>query len=107
MTADRVLIIDDEMGVRKALSLILEMEGYDVECTESAHSGLRLIDEGKNYDFIICDIRMPEMDGIQFLKEVQNRDLGSILIMISAYGTIETSIEAIKCGASDYVSKPI
>ncbi|HEX3034678.1 MAG TPA: sigma-54 dependent transcriptional regulator [Thermodesulfobacteriota bacterium] len=102
-----VLIIDDEIGIRDSLSIILEMEGYEVECAESAYAGLRFIDEGKKYDFIICDIRMPEMDGIGFLGEVRNRDLGSILIMISAYGTVETSIEAIKRGAHDYISKPI
>jgi two-component system response regulator AtoC len=107
MAADRTLIIDDEIGVRETLTLILAVEGYEVECAESARAGLKLIDNGKNYDFIICDIRMPEMDGIQFLKEIQNRGLDSILIMISAYGTIETSIEAIKCGAADYVTKPI
>lgn len=103
----KVLVIDDEAGVRETLSLILGMEGYDVVCAESAYSGLKLIDDGGNYDFIICDIRMPGMDGIQFLKEVQNRDLSSIMIMVSAYGTVETSIQAIKSGADDYINKPI
>jgi len=102
-----VLVIDDEVGVRESLSLILSMEGYQVESAESGLYAVKLIDDGKNYDFIICDIRMPGMDGIQFLKEIKNRDLGSILIMISAYGTVETSIEAIKCGADDYINKPI
>ena len=105
--AAKVLIIDDEEGVRKTLSLNLGMEGYEVESVEGADTALNLIDSGKNYDFIISDIRMPGMDGIQFLKEIKDRDLGSIVIMISAYGTVETSIEAIKCGADDYVSKPI
>lgn len=103
----KVLVIDDEIGVRESLSLILGMEGYDVVCGESASSGIRLIDDGGNYDFIICDIRMPGMDGIQFLGEIQNRDLSSIVIMISAYGTVDTSIEAIKSGADDYINKPI
>src|SRR3990170_666777 len=105
--AAKVLIIDDEEGVRKTLSLNLGMEGYEVESVEGADTALNLIDSGKNYDFIISDIRMPGTDGIQFLKEIKGRDLGSIVIMISAYGTVETSIEAIKCGASDYVNKPI
>lgn len=103
----RVLVVDDEEGLRESLSLILEMEGYKVECAESAYLGLKLIDEGGNYDFIICDVRMPGMDGIGFLREIQNRDIGSIVIMISAYGTVETSIEAIKYGADDYINKPI
>jgi two-component system response regulator AtoC len=107
MVMANVLVIDDEVGVRESLSLILSMEGYQVESAESGLSAVKLIDDGKNYDFIICDIRMPGMDGIQFLKEIKNRDLGSILIMISAYGTVETSLEAIKCGADDYINKPI
>jgi len=107
MVMANVLVIDDEVGVRESLSLILSMEGYQVESAESGLYAVKLIDDGKNYDFIICDIRMPGMDGIQFLKEIKNRDLGSILIMISAYGTVETSIEAIKCGADDYINKPI
>ena len=102
-----VLIIDDEIGIRETLSLILKMEEYEVECAESGKEGLRLLDGGKYYDYIICDIKMPGMDGIQFLKEIQSRDSGSILIMITAYGTLETSIEAIKAGASEYISKPI
>jgi two-component system response regulator AtoC len=102
-----VLIIDDEIGIRESLSLILKMEGFEVECAESGTSGLRLLDSGKYYDYIICDVKMPGMDGIQFLNEIQSRDSGSILIMITAYGTLETSIEAIKGGASEYISKPI
>ena len=107
MAIERVLIIDDEIGVRKTLSVILQMEGFEVESAEGANSGLKLVDEGKNYDFIICDVRMPGMDGIQFLNEIKNRDINPIVIMISAYGTVEISIEAVKRGAADYVSKPI
>lgn len=107
MATERVLIIDDEMGVRKTLSVILQMEGFEVESAEGAHSALKLLDEGRNYDFIICDIRMPGMDGIQFLNEIKNRDINPLVIMISAYGTVETSIEAVKRGAADYVNKPI
>ncbi len=102
-----VLIIDDEIGIRETLSLIFRMEGYEVETAESGNSGLRLLDSGKYYDYIICDVKMPGMDGIQFLKEIRHRDSGSILIMITAYGTLETSIEAIKAGASEYIGKPI
>lgn len=103
----KVLIIDDERGVRESLSLILRMEGFEVQSAEDAKLGLTFIESGNNYDFIICDIKLPGMSGIEFLEEVQNTDTQSIIIMISAYGTLETSIEAIKKGAADYINKPI
>jgi two-component system, NtrC family, response regulator AtoC len=103
----RILVIDDEKGIRDSLGLILRMEGYEAECVDSAKRGLGLIDGGARYDFIICDIKLPEMSGMEFLEEIRERDLASIIIMISAYGTVESSIEAIKKGADDYINKPI
>ncbi len=103
----KILVIDDERGIRESLSLILRMEGYEVETVENAQTALGLIDSDRIYDFIICDIKLPGMSGIEFLGEMQNRDLASLIIMISAYGTVETSIEAIKRGAADYINKPI
>lgn len=103
----RILVIDDEIGIRESLSLILKMEGYEVDSVENAQTALGLAESGTIYDFIICDIKLPGMSGIEFLGEIQDRDSPSIVIMISAYGTIETSIEAIKMGAADYINKPI
>ncbi|GBD39919.1 Transcriptional regulatory protein ZraR [bacterium HR37] len=103
----KVLLLDDERGIRETLSLILKNEGFSVECAENAYEGLSLIDDGNNYDFIICDIRLPGLDGMEFLREVRNRDLSSIVIMISAYGSVETSVKAVKYGADDYINKPI
>ena len=102
-----VLIVDDEPGVRESMSLILKIEGYKVDTVRDAVNALKVIDSGKKYDFIICDIKMPVMDGLEFLTEFKNREKDSIVIMISAYGTIESSIKAIKYGASDYISKPV
>ncbi len=103
----RILVIDDEAGVRESLGMILESKGYSVDSSPSALEGLELIDSGKSYDFIISDIRMPGLSGLDFLKELRGRDVGSIVIMISAYGSVETSVEAIKNGADDYINKPI
>lgn len=103
----KVLIVDDEKGVRESISLILEMEGYEVKSLGNAHMALQIIDQGENFEFIISDIRMPEMNGLEFLKEINQRDYNTNVIMISAYGNIETSIEAIKFGAADYLNKPI
>lgn len=103
----KILVIDDEKGVRESLSLILGMEGYEVDGAEDAASALALTDSGKIYDFIICDIRLPGMSGLELLSEIKDRDIASIVIMISAYGTMEDSVEAIKSGAADYINKPI
>jgi two-component system response regulator AtoC len=103
----KVLVIDDEKGVRESLSMILAMEGYSVSRASSAIEALELIDRGENFDFIVSDIRMPEMDGMTLLKELKARDVDSSVIMISAYGSIDTSIEAVRHGASDYINKPI
>src|SRR4030065_2640884 len=97
--AAKVLIIDDEEGVRKTLSLNLGMEGYEVESVEGADTALNLIDSGKNYDFIISDIRMPGTDGLQFLKEIKGRGFGAIVNMIFAHGDRKNTIKAIKLGA--------
>ncbi len=102
-----VLIVDDEPGVRESMSLILKIEGYKVDTVRDAVNALRVIDSGKKYDFIVCDMKMPVMDGLEFLTEFKNREKDSIVIMISAYGTIDSSIKAIKYGASDYISKPV
>lgn len=102
-----VLIVDDEPGVRESMSLILKIEGYSVDTVRDGINALKLVDSGKNYDFIICDIKMPVMDGLEFLTEFKTRQKDSIVIMISAYGTIDSSIKAIKYGASDYISKPV
>ena len=107
MKAQKVLVIDDEKGIRETLSLILGMENFEVEAVENAPEGLSRLDAAEAFDFIICDIRLPGMGGIEFLKEARTRDIETVIIMISAYGTMENSIEAIKAGAADYINKPI
>ncbi|HML94140.1 MAG TPA: sigma-54 dependent transcriptional regulator [Thermodesulfobacteriota bacterium] len=107
MKTQRVLVIDDEKGIRETLSLILGMENFEVEAVENAAGGLSRLGAGEFYDFIICDIRLPGMSGIEFLKEARERGVEAVIIMISAYGTMENSLEAIKAGAADYINKPI
>ncbi len=107
MTKQKILIVDDEKGIRESLTIILEMEGYEVLSAPSADAALELIAESTRFDFMICDVRLPGRNGIDFLKEIRERGVSSVVIMISAYGTIETSIEAIKTGADDYINKPI
>ncbi len=101
----KVLVVDDEEGMRHMLSILLKREGYDVSISEDGDSALKAMVKNQ-YDFILCDIRMPDMDGLQVLEEIKKRGLEVTVIMMSAYGTIETAIEAMKLGAYDYVSKP-
>jgi two-component system response regulator AtoC len=105
MTTNRILLIDDEENFRHMLSVILKKRGYDVETASNGIDGLKKIDTG-SYDTVLCDIRMPQMDGLEFLKEAQKAGAEATIIMMSAYGTLDTAIEAMKLGAYDYISKP-
>lgn len=100
----KILIIDDEAAIRRILREILEHEQYQVDDAASAIEALPLVKENE-YDAILCDIKMPQMDGIEFLEEAKKIS-DTPVIMISGHGTIDTAVEAIKKGAFDYISKP-
>jgi len=101
----KILFVDDDYEFTNMLSTYISMEGYDVESSNSPKSALNLI-KNNNYDFVITDIRMPEMDGLRFLQEALEIKRDLTVIVMSAYGTYETAIEAVKRGAYDYISKP-
>ncbi|MGA0162993.1 MAG: sigma-54-dependent transcriptional regulator [Bdellovibrionota bacterium] len=101
----KVLIVDDESGMRHMLSVLLEREGYDIETAENGQEGLNKI-KSEDYDLVLCDIRMPEMDGLSFLERAKSVSRNVPVIMMSAFGNVDTAIEAMKKGAYDYVSKP-
>ena len=101
----QILIIDDEKAIRKTLSEILSYEGYKIDDAENGEEGLKKIKE-KNYDVILCDIKMPKVDGLEFLEKAKEINPDVPIIMISGHGTIETAVEAVKKGAFDYVAKP-
>jgi two-component system response regulator AtoC len=101
----RLLIIDDEANMRHMLSTVLKKAGYQVETAADGAEGLEMIQQSQ-YDFILCDIKMPKMDGMKFLKMSRDRIGAATVIMMSAYGSIDTAIEAMKSGAYDYISKP-
>jgi two-component system, NtrC family, nitrogen regulation response regulator NtrX len=100
-----ILIIDDEKAIRKTLSEILSYEGYKIDEAGDGEEGYRKLKE-KEYDVILCDIKMPKMDGIEFLEKAKEANPDIPIIMISGHGTIETAVEAVKKGAYDYISKP-
>lgn len=101
----QILIIDDEKAIRKTLSEILSYEGYKIDDAENGEEGLKKIKE-KNYDVVLCDIKMPKVDGLEFLEKARESNPDMPIIMISGHGTIETAVEAVKKGAFDYVAKP-
>ena len=100
-----ILIIDDEKAIRKTLSEILSYEGYKIDEAGDGEEGLKKFRE-KNYDVVLCDIKMPKLDGMEFLDKSRDANPDVPVIMISGHGTIETAVEAVKKGAYDYISKP-
>ena len=100
-----VLVIDDEPNMRHMLTALLEKAGYAVTVAADGVDGLSIL-ERKAFDLILCDVRMPRMDGLSFLKQMTKQGLNSTTIVMSAYGTIDTAVEAMKLGAVDYISKP-
>ena len=101
----RLLVIDDESNMRHMLAAMLKKSGYSVDTASEGLEGMKML-ERSSYDFILCDIKMPKMDGMTFLKTAGDLVEDSTVIMMSAYGTVETAIEAMKLGAYDYISKP-
>src|SRR6188768_144342 len=100
-----ILLIEDEKAIRKTLSEILSYEGYKIEEAGDGEEGLRKFKE-KTFDVVLCDIKMPNVDGIEFLDKVRDINPDVPVIMISGHGTIETAVEAVKKGAYDYIAKP-
>lgn len=101
----KVLIVDDESGMRHMLSVLLEREGYSIDTAQNGKEGLDKI-KANEYALVLCDIRMPEMDGLTFLESTKSLNKQLPVIMMSAFGNVDTAIEAMKKGAYDYVSKP-
>ena len=101
----KILIIDDEKPIRGSLREILEYEKYTIEEAQDGEEGLKMIAAGQ-YDLVLCDIKMPKVDGIEVLQKALEAGFEGQFIMISAHGTIETAVEATKMGAFDFIQKP-
>jgi len=105
MIPKRILIVDDEENFRHMLSVILIKEGYEVQTASNGDEALQKLIVSP-FDQVLCDIRMPRMDGLEFLREIRKTGVEATIIMMSAYGTVDIAIEAMKLGAYDYISKP-
>jgi DNA-binding NtrC family response regulator len=104
--AQRILVVDDEQIIRESLSFILKKEGYNVE---EAANGLDALakHETNPFDIIITDIEMPEMKGVELLKQIRQRTPQVLVVIITAFGSVETAVQALREGAADYILKPI
>lgn len=102
----RILVIDDERSIRNTLKDILEYEKYQVDLAENGPAGLEKV-KGGDYDVVLCDIKMPGMDGIEVLEKLGEQGFESPVVMISGHGNIDTAVESIKKGAFDFIEKPL
>ncbi len=102
----KILVIDDERSIRNTLKDILEYEKYQVDLAETGTVGLEKVKTGE-YDVVLCDIKMPGMDGIEVLEKLGEQGFDVPVVMISGHGNIDTAVEAIKKGAFDFIEKPL
>ena len=102
----KILIIDDERSIRNSLKEILVDEGYDVDLAENGAQGCEMADKEK-YSVIFCDIKMPEMDGLEVLEKLHQMGVDAAIVMISGHGDINVAVECIKKGAFDFIPKPL
>ncbi len=100
-----LLVIDDEENMRHMLSAMLSRNGYEVDTAPDGRAGIALLTD-RHFDFILCDLKMPGMDGMAFLSHARNIEHAATIIMMSAFGSINLALDAMKLGAYDYISKP-
>jgi two-component system response regulator PilR (NtrC family) len=100
-----ILVVDDELSMREFLEFMLKREGYGVACAENGQKALSMI-EVNHYDLLLCDIRLGDITGLEVLKQAKRKNPDTVVIMISAYATAETAVEAMNEGAYDYLPKP-
>jgi len=103
---ERILVVDDEPSIRKYLGTLLEVEGFAVEAVASGQQAIDKIQNGDRPDFIILDVLMPELSGIETLKQLMDIDKSLNVVMLSCSNEVGTVVEAIRLGAIDYLTKP-
>src|SRR5579862_6094939 len=100
-----ILIVEDEAKMRRLLELNLEEDGFATLSAGDAETGLKMLSENA-VDLILTDLKLPGMDGLQFLQAVKRQNPALPVVVMTAFGSVETAVEAMKAGASDYVLKP-
>ena len=102
----KILIVDDEAAIRSALKEVLEYEGFSISEAPDGETALKMVLK-ESFDLIFCDIKMPKLDGLDFLSELKKEDIQVPVVMITGHGTIDTAVEAIKRGAYDFIQKQL
>ena len=102
----RILVVDDERGLCLGLQEVLQREGYSVDAANDATAALQLAQE-RLYNLVLTDLRMPGLDGMELLRQIRARSPDTLLILMTAYGTVENAVQAMKAGAYDYLAKPL
>lgn len=100
------MVVDDEAVARVSLAEILRLEGYQIATAASGEEALSLLNKSDPFDLMVLDIKMPGMDGLELTEAVQRQSPGTVIILLTAFGTLETAIQAIRQGAHDYLLKP-
>jgi DNA-binding NtrC family response regulator len=103
----QILVIDDETGSRESMAIALEKAGLEVTTFDDARKALEFLDEKDGAGLVICDLRMPGMDGLEFLSEVRQQEKDLAVILVTGYGSIESAVQAMRVGADDYLTKPV
>src|SRR5262249_29610914 len=101
----RVLIIDDEASIRESLQTLLELEGYNVTCSETGDDGLQAVAHA-TVDVVLLDLALPGMSGMEVLQDLRAHDPNITVVMITAYGTVENAVLAVQNGANNFIQKP-
>ena len=104
-TAGRVLIVDDHAAARDSMAFILRQAGHQLHCCSSALEALQAL-EHDSFDVVITDLNMPGMTGLELMRHLQHRPHGAQVLMVTAYATVASAVEAMRCGAFDYIEKP-
>ncbi len=102
----KILVVDDEEGAQELFNIILTDEGYDVSLASCADEALALL-KNNTFNLVITDIKMPKMDGLQLLQEIRKTGYKTDVIMVTAYGEVESYLKAMSLGAAEYINKPI
>ncbi len=105
MSKGRILVIDDESIVRMSCNRALSPEGYEVVSAQNGSEGLKILEEGQ-FDIVLTDLKMPDIDGIEVLRKIKEKWPETEVIIITGYQTVDTAVKSIKLGAFDYVEKP-